>query len=306
MEDEESKLEETVKKEVIIEGTLKDLNFKSFKIMGEVALKYTILIISVGALALAGLKIKNLSDKLFPEQEEPYVPLEERYRENLVINYENLYRTVIHKSKKEGIKDMLKLISSSKLEEGWAYFSKDSIWVEIMKNEKIMQTTNDGYTATGEFDLPYLKKIMKENDNLTLYHIHPSDQKFDTDNLSESRIEEMRKSREITTAIPSGEDISSLIGLSLTYHDINPKGKLKYAVCSERGVIEFGLTEKGMKHHLSDDAISPHAKGIIIRQVSLLFGASEKEGSVNYHISNICNVMDDDEMSVKFMPHPTL
>jgi len=92
----------------------------------------------------------------------------------LIVNTENKIRNIAYKTEKEGIKELKYLAETSEKEESWVYLIKKMKWVESGNKE----STSDeiagisiGYSVK-EYK-PFVKQLIKQNQNLVFYHLHP-------------------------------------------------------------------------------------------------------------------------------------
>ena len=198
-----------------------------------------------------------------------------KYIPALVVNRENKVRTVIKKDEIEGIKDIKNLADTSAYEEAWAYLPEKQEWHEIGFDEEIIN-----YEPTIRNDVDYKKKLSRENNEIFIYHFHPTDESIEregkeqevVENEPEDKEEQYKESENYLgnifegyeDACPSMPDIISMIYSSINYTKLNPKVTIISKLGSIYGVTKYYLTEKGFEHYNQnniDDVIlkNPHA-----------------------------------------------
>ncbi len=186
-------------------------------------------------------------------QSEEYMVIDE-----LVVNNRNNYKTIIYKNEEEGISEMRKLIESSQMEECWIYLPQQQKWIEIGYSEESEKKINDRYITKSTLDVRFLDRLMNENNNMILYHFHPSyclsleekinEQKEKGSPMNENEIERERIRFLIKSAYPSTSDLMSMIVNTLEFFEKNPDGIFTFKICSHYGITEYQLTEEGKAH----------------------------------------------------------
>ncbi len=180
----------------------------------------------------------------------------------LVVNSKNKFKTVIYESEAEGISEMRKLIANSQIEESWVYLPHQKKWIEIGHNEEAEKKIDNSYITKAKLDIQLLDKLMSEDNNMILYHFHPSHSLSLEDKIRKRKkggspmngreIERERIKLLIKSAYPSRSDLLNMIGNSMEFFERNAEGNITFKVCSQYGITEYHLTDKGMAH-LSDD-----------------------------------------------------
>ena len=193
--------------------------------------------------------------------------LQEEYNviDNLVVNNRNKFKTVIHESESEGVSEMRNLISSSLIEESWVYLPHQRKWIEIGRNEEAEKKIDKRYITKAKLDVQLLDKLMNENNNMVLYHFHPSHslsledkirkQEGKNSPMNNKEIEKERVKRLIKSAYPSRSDLLNMIGNSMEFFERNAEGNITFKVCSHYGITEYYLTDEGMEHLQTDNSI---------------------------------------------------
>lgn len=190
-------------------------------------------VIAAGVLA-AGMPLLYSCGSILANYEYRKVP-------DLVVNTDNSYRTVAEKSEEEGVRDIRRLAETSNLEEAWVFLPDKSKWIEVGRGEKAW--TKRGMHSSRCCIYPWeLEKIFSENERVVIYHPHPE---IDTTCMLMSNIGYMIYILDNT--MPATDDIIRGIEASVLLHKKQPKGTFSFKICSEYGVTEFRLTEKGMK-----------------------------------------------------------
>ena len=185
--------------------------------------------------------------------------------DNLVVNNRNKFKTVIHEGEAEGISEMRKLIADSLIEESWAYLPRQKKWIEIGHNEEAEKKINKHYITKAKLDVQLLDKLMNENNNMILYHFHPShslslDDKIRKQEesgipMNDKEIERERVKLLIKSAYPSRSDLLNMIGNSMEFFERNAEGNITFKVCSHYGITEYYLTDEGMDHLHTDNSL---------------------------------------------------
>ncbi len=185
--------------------------------------------------------------------------------DELLVNNRNSFKTVIYKSEEEGISEMRKLISSSQIEESWAYLPHLRKWIEIGHNEEAEKKVDKRYITKTLLDIQLLDELMSKNNNMVLYHFHPSYclsledkiKKREEDGLpmNDSEIEKERERLLIKSAYPSRSDLLNMIGNSTEFFERNADGNITFKICSHYGITEYYLTDKGMTYLYADNTL---------------------------------------------------
>ncbi len=178
--------------------------------------------------------------------------------DNLIVNNRNKFKTVIYESEAEGILEMRKLIANSLMEESWAYLPQQKKWIEIGRNEEAEKKIDKRYITKATLDVQLLDKLMSEDNNMVLYHFHPSHSLSLEDKIrkreksglpmNDKEIERERIKLLIKSTYPSRSDLLNMIGNSMEFFERNTDGKITFKVCSHYGVTEYHLTDEGMAH----------------------------------------------------------
>jgi len=195
--------------------------------------------------------------------------------DKLVVNNRNKFKTIIYESEEEGISEMRKLIASSQTEESWAYLPLQEKWIEIGHNEEAEKKINKRYITKAKLDIQFLDELMSVNNNMILYHFHPSyclsledkirKREEAGSPMNNKEIERERVRLLIKSAYPSRSDLLNMIGNSTEFFERNPEGNITFKICSHYGITEYHLTDEGMEHLYADNSF---------KQISRITGIS--------------------------------
>jgi hypothetical protein len=183
----------------------------------------------------------------------------------LIVNNENQYKTVIYENEEEGISEMRKLIESSQIEESWAYLPHREKWIEIGYNEESEKKVDEKYITKAKLDIQLLDGLMNENNNMILYHFHTSyslslkdkikKREKNGSPMNDNEIEKERIRLLIKSAYPSRSDLLNMIGNSTEFFERNSDGNITFKVCSHYGITEYRLTDEGMAYLYTDNSL---------------------------------------------------
>ncbi len=191
---------------------------------------------------------------------------QEEYKviDDLVVNNKNKFKTVIYESEAEGISEMKKLLANSLIEESWAYLPQHKKWFEIGHNEEAEKKIDKSYITKAVLDIQLLDKLINENNNMVLYHFHPSHSLSLEDKINkreergtpmnDKEIEKERVKLLIKSAYPSKSDLLSMIGNSMEFFERNAEGNITFKVCSHYGITEYYLTDEGIERLHTDNS----------------------------------------------------
>ena len=184
--------------------------------------------------------------------------------DELVVNNRNKFKTVIYENEEEGISEMRKLIACSQTEESWVFLPHQGKWIEIGNNEEAEKKINKRYITKAKLDVQFLDGLMNENNNMILYHFHPSyclsledkikKQEEDGSPMNDNEIRRERIRLLIKSAYPSRSDLLNMIGNSTEFFERNPEGNITFKICSHYGITEYHLTDEGMTHMYADNS----------------------------------------------------
>jgi len=183
----------------------------------------------------------------------------------LVVNNKNQYKTVIYENENEGILEMRRLIESSQIEESWAYLPRQEKWIEIGYSEESEKKIDEKYITKAKLDIQFLDELMNENNNMIIYHFHPSyslsledkikKREKNGSPMNDNEIKKERTRLLIKSAYPSRSDLMNMIGNSTEFFERNSDGNITFKVCSHYGITEYRLTDEGMEYLHADDSL---------------------------------------------------
>jgi len=198
-----------------------------------------------------------------PEQK----PLQ--YKEKLIVNTNDKIRTIIFKNEEEGTKDIKELVGTSEIEEAWAYLPPSQKWIEIgiegttktqFRYDNNLKKITKGYINT-KIDSANLEKILKEYDDLIIFHFHPESfsseaitvlkEAYQKEELTNETYIQQMLLYEFLNCIPSIDDITTMIITSRAFYLLHPHGNTRHKVISKIGIAEYKLTSKGIKEYTS-------------------------------------------------------
>lgn len=174
----------------------------------------------------------------------------------------SIQRTITHKDEKSGVKNVQKILGIENYEQGWIFIPNhsnpdSSQWINITEK---MYANGEGFAV----DTLQLEKIMKTNTEIIDYHFHKRLKqnteiskeakrelekygKFDSSITYSFLFNEILENSRAKNSMPSVTDIVYMVDNTLKYSQINPNGKISFKVCSDLGVAEYSLTERGRK-----------------------------------------------------------
>jgi hypothetical protein len=158
-----------------------------------------------------------------------------KYVESLQVNTSKTYATSVRESEYRGVQQIRTLIGNSQLEEAWAYLPKKGQWIETGIDESV-----DEIGSHATIENKSLESILKENDEIILYHFHPMIEG------SKDRLYE---------AIPSGTDLGTMVTTSEKFYKMHPQGTFVHKLCSYYGVTDFQLTKSGIEKYSKTDVV---------------------------------------------------
>ena len=195
---------------------------------------------------------------------------------HLVINKNPLFETWMSGDEKRGLRDIQKIIENSKSEEAWVYSPEKKLWIEVGKKEKSQEVCIDNNL---------MRRLMAYYNKINLYHTHPSNNDY-------RDVKEM-----FANCMPAKNDLYYMIFWSLKFREINPGGKLKCGVCSDIGVVEYSLTERGIKYFFDNNLMINFEKAAVRKE----YGNRAYFSSNN--IEELCKKLSDENIVMKFVEY---
>jgi hypothetical protein len=237
--------------------------------------------------------------------------------DSLVVNTSKEFRTVAKKSEEAGIEDMRKLSGISSLEESWAYLPKDSTFIEIGVDEKSSDNANPHMMV----DIPYLEKLLKMYDDMTIYHFHPVISK----KLIDGEVNKWKKQgysytndevefrMSIAKSTPSGPDLGFMVVTSEFFYlhgTTSPKASIKERICSKYGVAEFSLTEEGREYFKDKNFSQCMFDGQLSHASAYVSFSKQRDKSAQpdliSEIKRFCRLLSNEDIKVEFTPYSDL
>jgi len=247
-------------------------------------------IVSAGLLFRPSFSDAESIEDLLPESNRPLV---EVY--NVMVNTSGDYRYVIRKDEKAGVKDQICLAKTSFYEDQWIHLPKKEIWVEIGTNEKIKNRV----LVLSTRDIDYSIKLIRENDTMIHYHIHPrltlhieTALNHCKDAYAKACMEQFLE-HPILDARPTFADFKFVLSDTLLFKNIRSEGTLSHKICSRFGITEYGATEAGVHRYLY--------RGEVPIIYNDLVKNPEKDSLAL--INRVCDEITNDYLYARFTPH---
>jgi hypothetical protein len=247
------------------------------------------------------------------------------YSSDLIVNKDNTERKICFSSEIDGISDIRKLLTQSGHEESWIYDPKNTTWIETGRDETGWIIDSSGYRTTVSLDSLYIDKLMDSLDILVAYHFHPShDYPFRIDSsMMDANMKKILDNFGIkaftyaTTAIPSVQDINTMVFEQSKFYREKPYGKINHCVSSYLGVTEYDLTDKAKEFILEDESNTIIVTGLdnMFTSLSLYLrtiSSFNKEPKVDLEETCMNNInyalalRTDDFIEIKFYPYRSL
>lgn len=179
-----------------------------------------------------------------------------KYSLHLLANNSNTERYVVNgMCEPLGVLEISQILKRSDFEEMWAFLprargTQDCQWHEIGREEK-----SESDSANVRVDRAYLDELMAENTEIHLYHFHPL-RYFECaahagcPQRAAARQAGSFDERWITDLVfsmPSPSDVHFMMDVtSHFYRRHQGRGTIKHKVVTPYGVVDYGLTDKGL------------------------------------------------------------
>jgi hypothetical protein len=179
-----------------------------------------------------------------------------KYSPHLLANVSNTERYVVNGiCEPRGVREISEILKRSEFEEMWAFLprahgTQDCQWHEIGREEK-----SESDSANMRVDRAYLAKLMAENTEIHLYHFHPL-RYFECAAQAGCRQEvaadqagsfDERWITDLVFSMPSPSDVHFMMDVtSRFYRRHQGRGTIKHKVVTPYGVVDYGLTDKGL------------------------------------------------------------
>jgi hypothetical protein len=185
---------------------------------------------------------------------EPARPI--TYLPALRANVSNTERYVVDGiCEREGVRQIAQILRYSDVEEMWAFLPRANgtaacEWHEVGREEKSGKDS-----ARLRVDLAYLGRLMAANAELHIYHFHPlkyfecaSDPDCpQTSAPGETGLFDRRWITDLVYSMPSASDVYFMMDTTLRfYRRYQHGGTMKHKVVTPYGVVDYGLTARGL------------------------------------------------------------
>ena len=179
-----------------------------------------------------------------------------RYSPHLRANVSNTERYVVNGiCEHEGVREISQILKRSDFEEMWALLprahgTQDCQWHEIGREEK-----SEGDSAYLRVDMAYLEELIAENTEIHVYHFHPL-KYFECAAHANCPQEaaagqtgsfDQRWVTDVVFSMPSPSDVHFMMDVTSRFHRRHQgRGTIKHKVVTPYGVVDYGLTDKGL------------------------------------------------------------
>lgn len=268
---------------------------------------------------IAALGLSLYSGQKSFAQHPPSLDAPIKYVNKLVSNTSVDYRTAVKQTESQGIFQIKELLNKEEVEEVWAYLPKKREWIEIgyaeKPEEKIVIKNQVFYNTEVKLDTSFLEKLMKENNEITVWHYSPNGSQMLEDKiktaedegkpLTEQEISKIKNYISVCEAIPSEFDLINMISNSQKFNEINPDGKLLYKLCSKTGVTEFYLTNKGKEFFKDKGGIAVICFGVTTGFFSRFFYPQFESENNQGKINKLCDsvISAGEDVNAKYASH---
>lgn len=216
---------------------------------------------------------------------------------NLYEKTSNKFKTVCYKDEKSGVKDLEKSAKTSEYEKIFAFLPDSNKFVDIRDhayNEQMgLATINTSTLDSNSF----LELMIKEN-KIIEYHTHPkniSHVEIETEASwmlkslckEQPRVDKLEKKKKkqlykifcdelqedylSKKALPSLDDITTMIYETTLYSKLNPDGQINFRICSESGICTYNFTKKGIEFFNSSEGINCFSKWVNKKEKNKLY-----------------------------------
>jgi hypothetical protein len=179
-----------------------------------------------------------------------------RYSPHLRANQSNTERHVVNGvCEPHGVREISQILKRSEFEEMWAFLprangTQDCQWHEIGREEK-----SERDTAYLRVDMAYLEALMAENTEIHVYHFHPL-RYFECAAhagcpqgaaAGQTGSIDRRWVTDLVFSMPSPSDVHFMMDVtSRFFRRHQARGAIKHKVVTPYGVVDYGLTDKGL------------------------------------------------------------
>lgn len=185
-----------------------------------------------------------------------------RYLPHLRANFSNAERYVVKGvCERQGIRQISRILRESYVEEMWAFLprargTRDCEWHEIGRQE-----TSEHDMSNLRVDMGYLAEIMADNTEIYLLHFHPL-KYFECAARRDCRKQaaaggtaafDRRWITDLVFSMPSPSDVHFMMDVtSRFFRRHQGRGKIRHGVVTPYGVVDYGLTDKGLARYDSE------------------------------------------------------
>jgi hypothetical protein len=185
-----------------------------------------------------------------------------RYSPNLRANLSNAERYVVKGvCERQGLREIARILRRSGFEEMWAFLprahgAQDCQWHEIGREEK--SESDRSYLRV---DMGYLVELMAENTEIHLIHFHPLKYFECADRgdcpkqmaAGHTGAADKRWITDLVYSMPSPSDVHFMMDVtSRFFRRHQGQGKIRHSVVTPYGVVDYGLTDKGLAKYDSE------------------------------------------------------
>ena len=179
-----------------------------------------------------------------------------RYSPELRANSSNTERYVTKGiCEREGVRQIAQILRHSDVEEMWAFLPRANGTDECQWHELGREETSGKDSANLRVDLAYLGKLMVSNAELHIYHFHPL-KYFEcaadpdcpkTSAPAQTGSFHRRWIGDLVYSMPSASDVYFMMETtSRFYRRYQHGGAMKHVVVTPYGVVDYGLTARGL------------------------------------------------------------
>ena len=241
-----------------------------------------------------------------------------RYSTELRANASNTERYVTDGvCERRGVQQMSEILKRVDFEEMWAFLprphgTRSCQWHELGREE-----TAERDSATLRVDMAYLQKLMSENAEVHVYHFHPLKYFECASHAScpqraaagEHRSFDRRWITDLLFSMPSPSDVHLMMDVtSRFYRRHQPWGTIKHRVVTPYGIVDYGLTPKGLAKY--DAERNSRSEGLYITWVVASALDDERvEGVIKEHpdsivdgIRRLAQTLNTEHLRVVYIP----
>jgi hypothetical protein len=240
---------------------------------------------------------------------------EATYSTYLRANSSNAERYIVKGlCERAGIRQISGILQRSEVEEMWAFLPHECQWHEIGREEK-----SEATRSVLRVDMDYLTGLMAAHADIHLFHFHPA-RYFECGARSDcpkrarpgrATVPDKRWITDLVYSMPSPSDVLFMMNVTSRFHRIHqPHGSIRHKVVTPYGVVDYGLTEKGLARY--DAERNGRTQGIYIPMVmaSALDDdrveqvVKENPRSIGAAVPRLARSLNTEFLRVEHAPHP--